>query len=361
MTFKHHQDSVTGDLILSSPEIEHAGISALRSSLIGFFVHKSLHFGLIQTLSTKYWSDKGLLKVTSSVKGFFEFHFSSSAMCDLILAEGPWFFAGKAITLKKWDPEFRYNHHVSSLPIWVKIFGLPLHYWTSSGFSLVVSAIGKPIFANIYTEEKSKTRFVKLCIEINTNSHFPATLNLQLNSGIMASLRFEYLHCPPSCSLCQCFGHNLQTCPSSPSKTPTHSLHNPNDWQIVPFSRNSHENHTLLTQPPQPATLKNTVTHFFSDNDKLVINFTPLRPLATYDATYKALIIKDTTSIPNPFSPLSDTEESTSGSEPTTTLPTPSDPSSSLHKPQTPKKKKEEIHEPISTKQRDHPPMWKAL
>ncbi|XP_059670805.1 extensin-like [Cornus florida] len=58
-------------------DIELAGLNLLKTSLLGYFVHKNLPFGMVKELATDLWKEKGLLKVTSSEKGIYEFHFSS--------------------------------------------------------------------------------------------------------------------------------------------------------------------------------------------------------------------------------------------------------------------------------------------
>ena len=66
----------------------------------------------------------------------------------------------------------------SSLPIWVKIFKIPLEGWHEEGIATAASALGQPIHADGTIEDRSRLGFTRVCVEINTSSMFPKFINL---------------------------------------------------------------------------------------------------------------------------------------------------------------------------------------
>lgn len=58
---------------------------------------------------------------------FFTFRVSKT---DLILNEGPWTMGNRALILKQWMPEFRFDKEaMTRVLVWVNLHNLDLHHW----------------------------------------------------------------------------------------------------------------------------------------------------------------------------------------------------------------------------------------
>ena len=111
------------------------------------------------------------------------------------------------------------NIQLTSIPIWVKFYNIPLEYWTNTCLGYIASAVGKPLHMDSLTENKTRLSFARICIEVDLSSKFPKAARLNLGNGKCTTIRIEYPWVPHNCSHCQVFGHKVSKCPLS--KTPS--------------------------------------------------------------------------------------------------------------------------------------------
>lgn len=90
-----HPPSVENGNILVKPPVEvlKRGNLIWSSSLVGYFLHSSLPFKVVEPIARKLWGNLGLSKVFLHSKGYYVFKFSSVNDRDKVLASGPWHFA----------------------------------------------------------------------------------------------------------------------------------------------------------------------------------------------------------------------------------------------------------------------------
>lgn len=65
------------------------------------------------------------------------------------------------------------KEELQSVPIWVKLLGLDLKYWSPVGLSKIGSLIGLPLMVDSHTEKKQGLQFAKLLIEVDIDSELP--------------------------------------------------------------------------------------------------------------------------------------------------------------------------------------------
>lgn len=78
----------------------------------------------------------------------------------------------------------------SSIPIWVNIYNLPLHWWSAGIIGKFSSAVDKPLYMDQATTRRSRIGFARACIEMNIKD---------------IRLKIEYEWIPPKCSHCEVF------------------------------------------------------------------------------------------------------------------------------------------------------------
>ncbi|RZC63240.1 hypothetical protein C5167_024999 [Papaver somniferum] len=71
---------------------------------------------------------------------------------------------GKPLVLMTWNWKLKFDKAVSmkSIPVWVKIYNLPLFLWNPSGLSKVISALGIPICADQKTTKQQRLDSARL-------------------------------------------------------------------------------------------------------------------------------------------------------------------------------------------------------
>ncbi|XP_039044398.1 uncharacterized protein LOC120183865 [Hibiscus syriacus] len=149
------------------------------------------------------------VQVRYAGNNLFVFSFSSVKARDWILENGPWHVLNKHLILRKWEPNLeKLSFDLSSLPIWVHLYNIPLELYSRLGLSYVASAIGTPLSMDFVTAGKSHLEYAKLCVEIGANDVIPNFVEVELKDGNKASIVVEVPWMPVRCKTCKIFGHS---------------------------------------------------------------------------------------------------------------------------------------------------------
>ncbi|KAF8394791.1 hypothetical protein HHK36_018727 [Tetracentron sinense] len=217
-----------GNLILNRSEEQlEEGLAEWRSSLVGFFVGPKPSFYVMKSTVERIWKLKGAVEVFSLDNGFFIFKLNCVEDKERILEGGPWYIRNSPLILREWDRKVSLEKlDFKEMPVWVKIYNLPLFLWTSRDLGSLVSAIGVPLYPDKQTIHKSRLSYAKVCVEVNAEKELPERLSFSLNGEHgkdVYDLRFGYDWKPPRCAGCSVFGHTSESCPKK-SSPPTHIL-----------------------------------------------------------------------------------------------------------------------------------------
>ncbi|GJZ67277.1 retrotransposon protein, putative, ty1-copia subclass [Tanacetum coccineum] len=73
---------------------------------------------------------------------------------DAMLENSPWFIRNNPLILKKWHPnEYLLKEDVSTVPVWVKLHGVPVTAFSEDGFSAIATKLGTPLMLDSYTSD----------------------------------------------------------------------------------------------------------------------------------------------------------------------------------------------------------------
>ncbi|KAK9273392.1 hypothetical protein L1049_018202 [Liquidambar formosana] len=149
----------------------------------------------------------------STNNGFYLFKSSSDANSLRVLDSGPWYFAGKLIILQKWHEGIQFSKvKLSKVPVWVKLYNVPLNLWTIEGLSYAASAVGTPLYLDDATESRSRINYARVCTEISAENDIPENFDLDVGKGRIYSIDVQVPWKPPSCAICKEFGHSINNC-----------------------------------------------------------------------------------------------------------------------------------------------------
>lgn len=82
---------------------------------------------MIKMKTLTMWNLKGNMEMLSFSAGFLMFKFDLEEDTLSALKKGPWFVFGRLLILRTWDLNKTFeNFDFSAIPIWVRIYGLPL-------------------------------------------------------------------------------------------------------------------------------------------------------------------------------------------------------------------------------------------
>lgn len=127
---------------VTSPEVANLHNDLAKHAVIcrfnGFWPNSdALHHWILST-----WSPDCEIHLCS--KGFFIVSFTTEQERDNIINQGPWFWGKDGLFTTPLFPEFDANTmKISTMPVWVKLYNLPLHFWHYKVLSAIGNSLGK--------------------------------------------------------------------------------------------------------------------------------------------------------------------------------------------------------------------------
>nr|GEW33664.1 hypothetical protein [Tanacetum cinerariifolium] len=111
----------------------------------GFFLGMKVSYPVVVNYVRNTWGKYGFVRsMFSSSTGLFSFQFSSMDGLDAMLENGLWFIRNNPLILKKWHPdENLLKEDVSTVPVWVKLHGVPVMTFNEDGLLAIFTKLGK--------------------------------------------------------------------------------------------------------------------------------------------------------------------------------------------------------------------------
>ncbi|GKA95551.1 reverse transcriptase domain-containing protein [Tanacetum coccineum] len=198
--------------------------SRYENSIMGFFVGKDPSFPVVQNYVMNTWNKFGFEKITRNDDGVYLFKFASKTGMEQVLEKGPWIIRKSPIILNKWTSSVSLRKgEVTKVPVWVKLYNVPVLAYSEDGLSLIATQIGKPIMLDAFTssmcvESWGRINFARALIEICSHSTLKKEVTMAIpedegDGHIKEVIRVEYEWKPPHCVDCKSFGHGPNLCP----------------------------------------------------------------------------------------------------------------------------------------------------
>ncbi|GJT75930.1 ATPase, F1/V1/A1 complex, alpha/beta subunit [Tanacetum coccineum] len=136
-----------------------------------------------------------------------------------VIENGPWMVENKPLFVRKWEPGLCMSKlDTSKLPLWVKIYDIPLEAWNVEGISRISSRIGVPIIMDKITTlicEKpyGRASYARVLVEVDAAKGLVDSVEIwykSLSKSMM--LNVEYVWKPSICDHCKTFEHFSNFC-----------------------------------------------------------------------------------------------------------------------------------------------------
>lgn len=165
-------------------------------ALVDFFLHQ--------------WQVMGNFTGRSLGPLLFQFTFESEQDLQAILSKAPYHYKQLMFILQRWEP-IVCDHFPSSIPFWITIHGIPLHYWSDK----TLRAIGQEL-GPVETTDEIRGR---VCVIVNGLKPLEKYLEISLKSGETKKVELEYEKLEKHCFSCLSLSHEAGKCPNSSSST----------------------------------------------------------------------------------------------------------------------------------------------
>ncbi|KAK9181069.1 hypothetical protein WN944_024206 [Citrus x changshan-huyou] len=154
---------------------------------------------------------------------FFLVRFKSEIDAQYALTQGPWTILGHYLTVQQWTPHFdSSNVNIENIVAWIRIPGMPLHYYHKRILRMIGNVVGKVIKIDYNTESARRGKFARIAVEISLKKPLCSQFFLD---GKLQNIEYENL--PIICFNCGIYGHKNDDCPQSNTlKNPTESCEN---------------------------------------------------------------------------------------------------------------------------------------
>lgn len=208
LSFVYSDDSVAS-IDLDDIETE---IKYWDTTLVGSFLGSKHSLSSVHSYVKQFWNNVSCPEVLYLRKGWFYFKFVSKDDCLSVLHGGPWVFGNSTLILKKWTPDFCSQlESVKVVPVWTIFSDLDPCFWSSNALSKIASLIGKPLFADPYTTDKTRISFARVLIDIDVSKDTPSFVTVRSPFGVQ-NVKVEYEWIPHYCTHCESLGHSVNRC-----------------------------------------------------------------------------------------------------------------------------------------------------
>lgn len=195
-------------------------INFWSTTLVGSFIGTKHSLSSVRTYVKQFWNAVSPPDVLYYKKGWFYFKFASEEDCLTILHGGPWVFGNSSLILKKWSPDFCSQlESIRVVPVWTLFPDLDPCFWSSAALSKIASVIGKPLYADPYTTEKTRISFARVLIDIDISKELTTSIKMNTPYGLK-EVTVDYEWVPHFCSLCDCIGHSSSKCRKQKTTAP---------------------------------------------------------------------------------------------------------------------------------------------
>ncbi|GJV99575.1 retrotransposon protein, putative, ty1-copia subclass [Tanacetum coccineum] len=189
------------------------------SRAYSFFLGKRVAYPVVANYVRNTWGKYGLVRsMFSSSTGLFSFQFSSMEGLDAMLENGPWFIRNHPLILKKWHSnENLLKKDVSTIPVWVKLYGVHVTAFSEDGLSVIATKLGTPLMLDSYTSDMcmqswGRSSYARIMIELRADVELKDNIIVAMPKTIgeghyICNVHVEYEWKPPRCASCKVFGH----------------------------------------------------------------------------------------------------------------------------------------------------------
>ncbi|KAL0699885.1 hypothetical protein Bca4012_056007 [Brassica carinata] len=150
------------------------------------------------------WNLEGRVEGRDLGPEMFQFRFESESDLRSVLAKGPYHHKKWMLIIQRWEPTISPSFP-SKISFWIRIHGLPLHYWTHQALDTIGRTLGHV--------DSYDVRDARIRVDINGLQPLEMTSEIQVPSGEVTNVDFEYLKIEKHCFTCFSLFHEETECP----------------------------------------------------------------------------------------------------------------------------------------------------
>ncbi|XP_058784810.1 uncharacterized protein LOC131659670 [Vicia villosa] len=180
-------------------------------TLIMYVLGKELSMNDVKQFMLRTWNFIQLPELFYHDDGYFLMKFKNNKEKKMVLLRGPYSIHNMPTILKNWCLEFNFQRDmIRTIPVWIKLPNLPLQMWGASSFGKIGSVVGKPLFTDECTDNKSRISYARILVEIDITKKQKESVTIKDCEGKKFNQPIEFEWKPKYCDTCQKVGHQCE-------------------------------------------------------------------------------------------------------------------------------------------------------
>lgn len=158
----------------STPSISFSGkiqaqpVKPWMNTIVVKFLGRSMGYRALCNRLNDLWRTLQGFTVIDLENDFFLVRFKSEIDAQYALTQGPWTTLGHYLTVQQWTPHFdSSNVNIENIVTWIRIPGMPLHYYHKRILRMIGNVVGKVIKIDYNTESARRGKFARIAVEIS--------------------------------------------------------------------------------------------------------------------------------------------------------------------------------------------------
>ncbi|KAK6125699.1 hypothetical protein DH2020_040565 [Rehmannia glutinosa] len=109
----------------------------------------------------------------------------------------------------KWTPSFNSRTEAPLAPVWIRLPGLPIHFFDHDALFAIGRIIGTPLQVDSLTATRSRLSMARVCVELDLLKEKVEEIILEFDDTSHAQ-KIIYERIPDYCTHCEHIGHSIE-------------------------------------------------------------------------------------------------------------------------------------------------------
>lgn len=194
-------------VIIKIPECDMTVMAErFKLTLIGRVLHlgsRSIKALITQLPKPRICNVEGRVRGRNLGNGCFQFDFGNEKDLHAVLNRRPCHFNQWSFPLERWEP-FTRNDFPNTIPFWVQVTGVPVHFWNDGTFTEIAKALGTKLAID------AKSARIHVSVNIDMPLQFEGTVGFP--NGDTGKVTFLYVGLHRYCFTCKMISHDENNC-----------------------------------------------------------------------------------------------------------------------------------------------------
>ncbi|GKC92279.1 RNA-directed DNA polymerase, eukaryota, reverse transcriptase zinc-binding domain protein, partial [Tanacetum coccineum] len=166
------------EVVVFDEELVRGGSEKWKLTVCGYFVGCKMQVYELEYNVRRMWGRFGLKDIVVDAEGMCFFKFKEEEGMKYVINHSPWLVNGKPLIVQKWDPEVVIvKESPCKIPIWIRLYNVPLEAWSIKGLSAISSRLGRPLMMDQMTSDMCKEGsgrlgYARVLVEIDASKSY---------------------------------------------------------------------------------------------------------------------------------------------------------------------------------------------